>query len=193
MGDSTLFHTIANTLEVGNFSRCEAASSFEKKILRLQQPNWGEPRFLSSFRDLVNQLSIVANKVPEDRKPEIVDHRDRILATYNGILESLDLERDDHVYWLEVSGKSGQNVNIQCAPIDIAAIIETSFHKNGGKNRDKRDLERELEIDEAFAEKAGVNRGDISLRASPFNYEKNSTIYIATDVPEPSFKTKGSI
>ena len=193
VGDATFFHTIANTLEGASnfFHDLKQRHLGQKSILRLREPNWGEARFLSSFRDLINELGVIANKVDEEKKDDVKDHRDRILGLYNGLLESLDLERDDHVYWLETTGKAGQNVNIQCAPIDIAE----SLHKHlFSKSAAKIITSATLSVGQSmkpFAKKAGIRRGDISLQASPFNYEQNSTIYIATDVPEPMANTRG--
>lgn len=194
VGDSTLFHTITNTLEAANnfFHDVTQRHLSDKKILRLREANWADPRYLEPFRDLINQLGVCANKADENKKEEIKDHRDRILALYNGILESIDLERDDHVYWLEKSGKSGQIIQIQCAPIDIAqALKKHLFDKVGSKVLTSATLSIGNSM-KPFAQKAGLRRPAVSLQASPFDYEKNVQIYISTDVPEPTYKTRNT-
>jgi ATP-dependent DNA helicase DinG len=107
----------------------------------------------------------------------------------------------DAVYWMELTGRSQRNVSLHAAPIDVAqglrmhlfeklhSVILCSAtlctaHAGAGEEDSPRDA-----ADSSFAyivSRLGAEGARTLALGSPFDYEKQATLYIEPDLPEPN-------
>ncbi len=158
----------------------------KKPILRLHDPDFCDNILSGPLKEVAERLGALIQKSDDERvQDELRDHRRRIMGYRDAINAFIAFAEDDHVQWLERSGKKGQTVTLRSAPLDVApylrkhifqrgtAAVLTSATLSDGSNLD------------TFQEKAGAEVAETQVEYSPFNYKKNCKIYVATDAPLP--------
>ena len=144
-----------------------------------------EPVLLPPLRRVVDRLAVLAEKQQGKERDELLDHRMRLATYANGIDQFLQLSEDDHVYWLERTGQRGQNITLHTAPIDVAPYLEQHlFSRNTPVVLTSATLATGQCMD-AFRKKVGAHTEHAQIVASPFDFEANVRIFVATDAPPP--------
>jgi ATP-dependent DNA helicase DinG len=119
-------------------------------------------------------------------KAELQDLGRKLRDARAGLATFLKQDADDHVYWVEKTGKTQQNYALHAAPIDIAAHLRALlFRENhccvmtsatlgvGGSELDY--FRRRVGADEVEARQIG----------SPFDYQRQMRLYITRKMPDP--------
>lgn len=153
--------------------------------------NFVEDTISGHLKNLRSELSRLARKRQDaDEKFEI--------ARFTGLCESLvqDIEsflvhkQADSVHWVEASGGGAATVRLRSAPVDVGpdvkrclfdryeSVILTSATLSTG--------EAEKGGFDFFAGRIGLDDFDAVKLGSPFDYEKQVTIYIEKDLPNPN-------
>jgi ATP-dependent DNA helicase DinG len=102
------------------------------------------------------------------------------------ITEWLTLADKGHVYWAERGGKRQTIVTLRSAPIDIApALRQHLFGCSTSVVCTSATLAMGGQI-EPFAARIGADDARAVIVQSPFDYERNMRVFIASDVPLPS-------
>lgn len=158
----------------------------KQEEVRLLKSPWTEPLICEPLRQLCDRLAILATEHSSDLiKETLSDQRYRILALYQGIQRSLALEPNDHVHWVEKSGRAGQLTTIRTAPVNVAHYIrETIFNRHTPVILTSATLATNSCLDN-FKNRIGALHEESLIETSPFDYEKNTQIFIAKDAPEP--------
>jgi len=159
----------------------------KKDTVRLHEPEWVAPIISESLRELIDALGTLAYAQQSEQATETLqDYRSRLQAYYNNINFCLLLKPSDHVHWLEKSGRRGQIVSINATPVDIAPYLQKAvFNQNTSALLTSATLASSCGMDN-FQERIGAVEVDAIIEASPFDYENNCQIFIATDAPAPS-------
>lgn len=159
--------------------------------LRLLTTPWIEPLICESLLQLSDRLAILSTfQSSELLKETLQDYRSRINSFYNNIIQSLSLQPEDHVHWIEKSGRKGQLTTIRTAPINVAPYIkEAIFNRKTSAILTSATLATNNSLDN-FKNRIGANNEEGLIESSPFDYEKNTQIFIVKDAPEP---TQGSL
>lgn len=180
-----VMETIVSSEEFFNLIRTKYLQNKDK--IRLLTPEWIEPILSSPLKTLIDRLTSLANAQTSDNiKETIQDACDRIYSYYSKIHLSLILEPEDHVHWIEKSGKSGHTVTIRSAPIHVAPYItEAIFSKKTSSVLTSATLASSAGLDN-FKEKVGAQNVEGQIEASPFDFEKNCQIYIDANSTPPS-------
>lgn len=154
--------------------------------LRLLKTPWTEPLICEPLLQLSDRLAILATEQSSELiKETLYDQRYRIASFYNNILRSLALEPQDHVHWVEKSGRSGQLTTIRTAPINVAPYLqEAIFNRQTTAILTSATLATNDSLN-TFKNRIGANNEEGLIETSPFDYEKNTQIFIAKDAPEP--------
>lgn len=154
--------------------------------LRLLKTPWTEPLICEPLLQLSDRLAILATEQSSELiKETLHDQRYRIASFYNNILRSLALEPQDHVHWVEKSGRSGQLTTIRTAPINVAPYLkEAIFNRQTAAILTSATLATNDSLDN-FKNRIGANHEEGQIENSPFDYEKNTQIFIAKNAPEP--------
>lgn len=156
--------------------------------LRLLKTPWTEPLICEPLLQLSDRLAILATEqFSELIKETLHDQRHRIASLYNNILRLLALEPQDHVHWVEKSGRNNQLTTIRTAPTNIAPYLkEAIFNRQTSAILTSATLATNNSLD-IFKNRIGANNEEGLIETSPFDYEKNVQIFIAKDAPEPTF------
>jgi len=179
------------------------AQSFFKQVRQWYQQHQQETngRCHRSFMDdvlsgpvgqLRSALAAIAKKTQDvDEKFEIKRFVDRCQALVEDLQRFFLQERTDYVYWVEVSESVRQTVRLRSAPVNVgpdvkrclfdkcdsviltSATLSTSpINKSGGF--------------EFFASRIGLEDYDSLRLGSPYDYQRQVTLYIEKDLPEPN-------
>ncbi|MCG8525726.1 MAG: ATP-dependent DNA helicase [Opitutales bacterium] len=164
----------------------------KRSIVRMHKPEWAEDVLMLPLQRLTEMMGDLASRITDETSvEEIKDYRRRIAAYKEGITGAIQLVEDDHVYWLESSGKKKPQVKIRSAPIDVAPYLKqhlfqrkTSCVMTSATLRDSEGMDR-------FAGKTGAGGTEAEAVDSPFEYEQQMAINIASDCPPLNPNDKG--
>jgi ATP-dependent DNA helicase DinG len=131
---------------------------------------------------------VAAVKQAEDEKlkSELQDLGRRIREARRGVVDFLQQTPENHVYWVERTGKTAQNLTLNAAPVDISSVLNrllfpedricvmTSATLSVGRD----DLAY-------FRGRVGAFDVDALQIGSPFDYQKQMRVYVAKKMPDP--------
>ncbi|MCU0913842.1 MAG: DEAD/DEAH box helicase [Planctomycetes bacterium] len=124
----------------------------------------------------------------EDTKAELVRAADHCSALVGDLADFLAQEQTDRIYWVETEGNVRRTIRLRAAPLDVGpdvrrclfenfrSIILTSATLSTGA-RDGFQF---------FAGRIGLTDFDALHLDSPFDYEKQVTLYVEKDLPSPN-------
>ena len=165
----------------------------KQSIVRLRQEGWCAPTLNPVLKTLISRVATVADKLDDGPEREnLLDLRDR-LNTYNGAInECIDLADEAKVYWTERGGRKGTNITLRASPINVAPILrEHLFHRGTSVVLTSATLAESSDMS-GFMAKVGAE-GEIAEKVtSPFDFESNMRVFIATDAPQPT-RGKGQL
>jgi ATP-dependent DNA helicase DinG len=140
---------------------------------------------------LRTQLSSLANKTEDiDDKYEIIRYANLAAELVLDIENFLGQKQEDHVYWIELNLKRQAIVRLKSAPLNVGldvrkvlldaydSVIMTSatLSCDGGSDS----------AFDFFASRVGLDNFDSLKLGSPFDFDKNVTVYIEKYLPEPN-------
>jgi len=156
--------------------------------------NFIDDTLSEQLKNLRGQLSRLANST------EDVDEKFEIMRAVNKcaeLMQELDCfltqQKADHVYWVEVDNGNSVAVRLRSAAINVGtdvkrclfdkfeSVILTSATMSSGAVNEKSGFE-------FFASRIGLEDFDAVKLGSPFDYQKQVTIYIEKDLPGPNEK-----
>ena len=160
----------------------------QRAIVRMRETGAAEPTLDGPLGALHRLLGKLGDQLPPDTRQseEIQEQKKRIKGLQAGLTEWLTLGDKDHVYWAERSGRKQTIVTLRSAPIDVAP--ELRKHLFGCQTSvvcTSATLAMGGSI-EPFAARVGAESAEAVAVKSPFDYERNMRVYVASDVPLPS-------
>jgi len=129
----------------------------------------------------------------EDEKFEIQRYTNRCEALVQDLENFLQQKQADYVYWVEANENRATTVRLRSAAVDVGpdvkrclfekyeSVILTSATLSTGKKEDRSGFD-------FFAGRIGLDGYDALKLGSPFEYEKQVTMYIEKDLPNPNDK-----
>ncbi len=160
-----------------------------RAIVRIRDPGVAEPMLDGPLGALHRLMGRLADKLEDGREhDEILEQQQRIKGLQAGLTEWLTLGDKGHVYWAERSGRKQTIVSLRSAPIDVAP--ELRRHLFGCRTSvicTSATLAMGGSI-EPLAARIGADGAEAVAVESPFDFERNMRVYVASDVPLPSPK-----
>jgi ATP-dependent DNA helicase DinG len=158
----------------------------QRDVVRITEPGFVEDVLSARLRAVVETLGAVESRTEkEEQVEEIRDHKRRIQGFHSGLGDFLKLARDDHVHWLEKSGRRGSIVALRTAPINVAPYLkEALFARESAAVLTSATLSIGDEMAN-FQKSIGGEGLDTGIEASPFDFKRNLRVFIATDAPAP--------
>ena len=158
----------------------------KRSILRIHEADFCDNILSGPLKEVAERLGAIIQKSDNERvQDELKDHRRSILGYRDTINGFVSLAEDDHVHWLERSGKKGQLITLRSAPLDVAPYLrEALFSRQTAAILTSATLSDGTSID-SFQHKVGGQVAETQVEDSPFNYADNCRVYIATDAPTP--------
>lgn len=140
----------------------------------------------------------------KDTGQELLECNRRLSELREAVVEFLTQRTDDHVYWVERSGRSQQNLTLNAAPVDVAAYLRARLF---GSDTSVVMTSATLSIDEGsaspsappserrargpmtglnyFARRIGGEQAVQLQVGSPFDYERQMKLYVVSKMPDP--------
>lgn len=158
--------------------------------LRLLEANWAEPTLNRPLGHVIDRLAVLKQRNSGDRPlgEELTEHRRRLQGFQQDLNQALELKyHPAHVYWLEATGRTRSNIAVRSAPVDVAKDLRMRLFERGTSVlMASATLTTGSDNCRSFAARVGADGEDRFVESSPFNYDKNLTVFIATDAPELS-------
>lgn len=155
--------------------------------VRLFEEGWGDSILLPALKELSERLGSLAQQLDsEQARDEVLDQRRRVNAALHALDSALSLAEEDHVYWLEKSGKHGSIVHINAAPLDVEPILRATLFERGTCSLLTSATLASAGSMEPFQARVGAKDEDSEIVHSPFDYARNMRIRIARNMPAPS-------
>lgn len=169
------------------FGYLAATLLVQRPVVRISEQDWCEPTIVQPLKAVVEVMDSILSRIEDGPlHDEVKDQRGRIHSFYAGIRRFIALAEEDHVHWLERSGRRQQIVTLRTAPIDVAPYLrEAIFDKETSVTLTSATLAIARQM-EPFQKKIGAEQEEARAVDSPFDYENNTRVYIATDLPAPS-------
>ncbi len=143
-------------------------------------------------KDLRSELAKLAKQTEDvDEKFEIVRFVDRCEGLTSDFENFLLQKQADCVYWVEAGGGGRVTTRLRSAAVDVGpdvkrclfdkyqSVVLTSATLSTGSTSEREGFD-------FFAGRIGLNDYDAVKLGSPFEYEKQVTIYIEKDLPNPN-------
>ena len=154
--------------------------------------NFLEDNVSGYLNNLRKELSKIAKQTENiDEKFEIMRFGDLCGALVQDINHFTTQSYPDHIYWIEISNKRKSAISLRSAPINVGpdvkkylfdkhdSVILTSATLSAGAIGDKSGFD-------FFASRIGLDDFDSVKLGSPFDYKKQVTIYIESELPDPN-------
>jgi ATP-dependent DNA helicase DinG len=158
-----------------------------RSVVRVREAGVAEPTLDEPLGALHRILAQLGDKLEDGReRDEFLEQKQRIKAVQVAINDWLNIADRGHVYWAERTGRKQTIVSLRSAPIDIAPALR--HHLFGCRTSvicTSATLAMGGQI-EPFAERVGADSARTVIAKSPFDYEHNMRVYVASDVPLPS-------
>src|SRR5207244_13110367 len=129
---------------------------------------------------------VVKRQDDEMLKSELQELGRRLFEARRGIQIFLEQSARNHVYWVERTGKIGQLLTLNAAPIDIAPALRQILFRDGctcimtsatlGVGR--KDLAY-------FRNRIGADEAEPLQLGSPFNFNQQMKVFVVRKMPHP--------
>ncbi|MBN8248194.1 MAG: ATP-dependent DNA helicase [Verrucomicrobia bacterium] len=177
------------------------------KELRIRRPDLVEDTVTLSLQRLREQLHEVV-QATDDRETgeEVVEAMRRLSELRLAVQTFLRQEAEDHVYWVERTGRTQRTLSLNAAPVDVAeflrarlfgantSVVMTSatlgISDRSGSGTTARPPGATLSAGESpslryFARRVGGEAARGLQVGSPFDYERQMRLFVAGKMPDP--------
>jgi ATP-dependent DNA helicase DinG len=172
------------------FQGLDKRSDFKRggREWRVREPGVVEDTLGAGLEGLRGLIVETANRLDDEiTKAEMNDLARRLGNAQDGVTTFLHQSEGNHVYWVERTGKTEQNLSLNAAPIDLSGILEKLLFR---PDRSVIMTSATLSVGNSelgyFRERVGAMGEDIAAEqiGSPFDYKKQMKLFVATQMPE---------
>jgi ATP-dependent DNA helicase DinG len=177
------------------FDKVGMRADFKKgREFRVRQPDFVDDSLTGELAKL-QTLVVQTLKGLEDEvaKAELQDLGRRLRDARGGIATFLKQDAEDHVYWVERTGKTQQFHALHAAPVDVAAHLRALLFRE-----DHCCVMTSATLSVAgastsvqgeglayFRTRVGAEEVEARQIGSPFDYERQMRLYITRKMPDP--------
>ncbi len=163
-------------------------------VLRIRRPDIIQDTITTPLEQVREEVSALI-KIVEDRDTaqELAECNRRIVEMRQQIAVFLSQSANEHVYWVERTGKTQRNFALNAAPVNVAdflrqrlfgadtSVIMTSATL-GVQSDESRVAAAPLQY---FARQVGGEKAYLVQAGSPFDYERQMKIHLVSKMPDP--------
>ena len=178
-----------------------ATSSRAWSELRIRRPELVEDCLtlpLARVREAVSEL--VKRSEDSDMGTELLECNRRLGELRESVATFLSQSADDHVYWVERSGRGQKQLALNAAPVDIAEFLrrrlfacDTSVILTSATlGMDVKHLGQPVKPERGrkdglnyFAGRIGADQATLLQVGSPFDYQQQMRLYVVGKMPDP--------
>jgi len=179
---------------VGKWFAADKGNGSPMDSSRRTRPGFVEDSITEPIKKLRLSLSGFAGRSADtDEQFELLRHVDLLVSLEADLKRFLSHDDDNSVYWVESERNKRKMLTLRSAPINPAenikkclfdefeSVILTSATLCAGGPR-------EAEGFKFFAERIGLEKFEHLKLGSPFDYQRQVTMYLEPDLPEPNDK-----
>ncbi len=170
------------------FDTLGGRADFKKgREFRVRQPDFVDDSLTNPLAK-VQQFVVQTLKGIEDEtaKAELQDMGRKIREARLGIATFLKQDAEDHVYWVEKTGKTQTFHSLNAAPIDVAGYLRALLFPEGKCCiMTSATLSVGTEALAYFRRRVGADEVEARQIGSPFDYQKQMRLYVVKKMPDP--------
>jgi ATP-dependent DNA helicase DinG len=165
------------------------------------RPHFVDDTLSPALVELKKRLDILSEDgADEDQKFELARSADHCHALILDLADFLAQKRTDRVYWVETEGNRGQTIRLRAAPLNVGPDVRRCLFEryksviltSATLSTDEKDPQARfpaLEVPHSgfafFASRIGLSDFEALHLDSPYDYEKQVTLYIEKGLSEP--------
>jgi ATP-dependent DNA helicase DinG len=163
--------------------------------LRIRRPDFVTDNVTLPIQRLRESISeLIKMSEDSDTGQELAEANRRLTEIREAVAAFLRQDSDDHVYWVERTGKAQQNLILNAAPVDVAAYLrhrlfgaETSVIMTSAtlSIADQTTRGGQASTLQYFASRVGGEKAVKLQVGSPFDYERQMKFYVVNKMPDP--------
>lgn len=161
--------------------------------LRIRRPDLVDDNLTLPLQQLRESISeLVKTSDDKETGQELQECNRRLAELKEGVSHFLRHDTRDHVYWVERTGKTQKTIALNAAPVNVSAFLrqrlfgsDTSVIMTSATmavSQNEKSASAGLDY---FARQVGGESSTLLQVGSPFDYEKQMTIYVAGKMPDP--------
>jgi ATP-dependent DNA helicase DinG len=142
---------------------------------------------IQRLREAVSEL--IKTSDDKDIGQELVECNRRLGELKMEVAEFLSQQADDHVYWVERTGKSQRNLSLNAAPVDVADYLrrrlfesDTSVIMTSATLATNSKSQTGLNY---FSRRVGCESATMLQVGTPFDYERQMKLFAIKKMPDP--------
>lgn len=160
----------------------------EAQARRIREKGFIEDRLSQPLARLASELDgVMELPVEPDERAELTTIRERLIRMCSTLRCILEMLSDDYVYWVQAEQLRREvKVSLCMAPIELSDLLRGSVFI---ANMPIVLTSATLTTMKSFAyirERLGIDDADELIVESPFNFEEQVLLYLASDLPDPS-------
>lgn len=170
------------------FMAVEMACGFNtEREMRVRHPDIVEDslsRILSELWEIIQDCA--ADQEDEMYRSELKEMGRRVKMARDGVRMFLNQEEEDFVYWVEKTGKMGQYLTLNAAPVDISEYMRRLLFR---EEQTCVMTSATLSVGDSelgyFRNRIGAEEVPAVQIGSPFDYEEQMKLYLVQKMPDP--------
>ncbi len=183
----TLAASLADEVDSFFTALGEQADFRKGREVRVRRPDFVPDTISARLAGLqVRIMEVVRRTEDEFLKAEMQELGRRISDARTGIVVFLEQSAEDHVYWIERTGKTAQFFSINAAPIDIAPVLRRMiFREDCCSIMTSATLavgQRDLSY---FRRRIGAMEAEPLQLGSPFDFTAQMKLFVVKKMPDP--------
>src|SRR6266404_1368341 len=170
------------------FAAIESNSDFRKgREFRVRDVDFVPDTITGRLTALQARIAEVVKRADDEiLKAELQEFGRRIRDARDGISIFLEQSRNEHVYWVERTGKTARFLALNAAPVDLAPVLRRMiFRDNALCVMTSATLAVGREDLAYFRERIGATEAEPLQLGSPFDFQKQMKIFVVQKMPDP--------
>ena len=191
-GDAADRLLVEDALEAARqfFAAVEERLLTMQPVVRVREAGIAEPWLDGPLDALHRAVKKRADRFEDGReRDELQQQADRVASCRASLRQFLALaDAEKQVHWVERGGRRQTIVTLRTAPIEVAPLLrENLLRRETAVVLTSATLTAGGDI-APFAARIGAEKARAAVEHSPFDFEANMRVFVATDVPLPSAK-----
>jgi ATP-dependent DNA helicase DinG len=170
------------------FAAIDERANFKKgREYRVREGGFVEDQITGRLAALQARIIEVVRKSEDEfLKAELTELGRRIRDAREGIAIFLQQSAEEYVYWIERTGKAGQNITLNAAPIDVAPVLRRMlFRENCTSVMTSATLAVGRPDLAYFRRRVGADDAEPLQLGSPFDFQKQMKLFVVRKMPDP--------
>ncbi|MDH4470820.1 MAG: helicase C-terminal domain-containing protein [Verrucomicrobiae bacterium] len=169
-------------------SKCDFKQGREFRIRSPEQLPFlkNKDALIERFNRLAILIEIIAAPLEEPLQVELNDIAKQLSQSSESLLSFLEQHLQEHVYWIEKSGRITPSCTLRAAPVDMGSHLQKYlFSKKTSAILTSATLSTGAPQLDYFRSRIGAFEVEGLELGSPFNYEKQMRIHLVGQMPDP--------